>query len=393
MRARAQKGEHLTGSTPYGYKKSETDNKQWVIDEEAAKVVREIYRLYIGGMNFKGIAEELSLRGIETPAKHLLQYGLYKYGKRISYDDLPEFWHLGTIIMIIDRYEFAGHTVSCRRKKVSYKTKETASVPKDEWIITRDTQDAIIDEETWQTAHRIRESGRKRKVNIYDKGALNGLIFCSDCGSKLYFKPTTRLKDKTGCYMCGYNLHYKLCSTHYIRRCDLEAAVLADIRRVTAFAKSREEEFVAMVERMSKRSGEDTLRKNETELSDAQTRLNEIDRIINRLYEDKVIGELSAERFATMLTGFEEEQAGLRAKCDELRIAIANDREKTDSAERFIKVVRKNLTDISELTVEMVSTLIEKVLVYQAEKVNGQKVQKVRIIYNFIGDVSEEITE
>jgi hypothetical protein len=144
---------------------------------------------------------------------------------------------------------------------------------------------------------------------------------------------------------------------------------------------------------MSKRSGEDTLRKNETELSDAQTRLNEIDRIINRLYEDKVIGELSAERFATMLTGFEEEQAGLRAKCDELRIAIANDREKTDSAERFIKVVRKNLTDISELTVEMVSTLIEKVLVYQAEKVNGQKVQKVRIIYNFIGDVSEEITE
>ncbi len=173
----------------------------------------------------------------------------------------------------------------------------------------------------------------------------------------------------------------------------METAVLSDIRRVTAFAKSREEEFVAMVERMSKRSGEDTLRKNEKELSDAQTRLNEIDRIINRLYEDKVVGELSAERFATMLAGFEEEQAGLRAKCDELRIMIASDREKTDSAERFIKVVRNHFTDISELTVELVTTLIEKVLVYQAEKVNGQKVQKVRIIYNFIGDVSEEISK
>jgi hypothetical protein len=173
----------------------------------------------------------------------------------------------------------------------------------------------------------------------------------------------------------------------------VKAIVIADIRRVTAFAKSREEEFVTMVERRSKRSGEDILRKNEKELSDAQTRLNEIDRIINRLYEDKVVGELSAERFSTMLAGFEEEQTGLRVKCDELRITVMNDREKTDSAERFIKVVRQHFTDILELTVEIVSTLIEKVLVYQAENVNGQKVQKVRIIYNFIGDVSEEITE
>ena len=393
MRARANEGEHLTGSVPYGYKKSTTDNKQWVIDEEAAEVVREIYRLYLSGMTFKQVAEELTRRKIDTPAKHMLQYGLYKYGRRINSIDLPEFWHLATIIMVIDRYEYAGHTVSCRRKKVSYKTKETAAVPEDEWIITKDTQDAIIDEETWQTAHRIRENGRRRKINIYEKGALNGLIFCSDCGSKLYFKPTPRLADKTGCYMCGYNLHYKLCSTHYIRRYDLESIVIADIRRVTAFAKSREEEFVKMLERKSKRVVEDTLRKNEKELSESQTRLNEIDRIINRLYEDKVIGELSAERFATMLTGFEEEQTGLRVKSDELRLAVMNDREKTDSAERFIKVVRQHFTDISELTVEIVTTLIEKVLVYQTENINGQKVQKVRIIYNFIGDVSEEITD
>lgn len=117
-------------------------------------------------------------------------------------------------------------------QKVSCKTKETAPVTNDEWIITRDMQDAINDKETLQTAHRIRENGKNRKFNIHDNGALNGSIFCSDCGSKLHFKSTTRLNDKTGCYMCGYNL----CSSHYIRRCDLEAAFLADNRRVTTFA-------------------------------------------------------------------------------------------------------------------------------------------------------------
>lgn len=392
MKARAQKGEHLTGSIPYGYMKAEDNPKLWVVDEEAAEVIREIYRLYISGQNFKQIAEELSRRGIDTPAKHMMKFGLYKYGRRLNLDELPELWHLGSIIMIIDRYEYAGHTVSYRREKVSYKNKKSVRVPESDWIVTRDTQESIIDEETWQTAHRIRESGRHKKVNIYDKSPLNGLIYCDSCGNKLYFKPTPRLKSHGGCYMCGYHLHYKLCSSHYIRRDDLDSVVLAKLRKVTAFAKAHEDEFVKMVEQKTRRSGEDTLRKNEKELADAQNRLNEIDRIINRLYEDKVVGELSAERFAKMLAGFEEEQMGLRIRCDTLRIAIAEDKEKTDGAERFIKLVRQ-FTDIEELTTEIAVTLIEKVIVSQSEKVDGVQRQKVRIIYNFIGDVSEEIKE
>ena len=390
MRARAASGEHLTGSVPYGYKRSETNN--WVIDEEAAEVVREIYMLYIGGMTFKQIAEEMSRRGIETPSKHLLKFGLYKYGRRLKLDELPDLWHLGTIIMIIDRYEYAGHTVSCRREKVSYKNKKSVPVPESDWIITRDTQDAIIDEETWQTAHRIRESGRRRKVEAHDKGPLNGLLYCETCGNKLYFKPTPRLKTHNGCYMCGYYLHYKLCTTHYIRRDDLEAVVLAQLRKITAFAKAHEDQFVKMLERKTKRNVGDALRKNEKELAEGQNRLNEIDRIINRLYEDKVVGDLSAERFAKMLDGFETEQTQIRDRCEQLRIAIAEDKEKTNSAERFIKLVRQ-FTNMAELTPEIAATLIEKILVGQAEKVDGQQRQKVRIIYNFIGDVSEEMVE
>ena len=395
MRARATAGEHLTGSVPYGYRPSETNSKLWIIDEEAAEVIREVYKLYIGGMTFKQIAEELSNRGIETPAKHMLKYGLYKYGRRINIDDLPEFWHLGTIIMIIDRYEYAGHTVSCRRQSVSYKTRKSEPRPKEDWIITRDTQEPIVDEETWQTAHRIRENGRRRKVNVYDKGALNGMIFCDKCGSKLYFKPTPRLKDTGGCYMCGYHLHYykqKLCTPHYIRRPDLEAVVLADIRRVTAYAQAHEAEFIKLVERKNRRSGEDALRRNEKELSTAQTRLDEIDRIINRLYEDKVSGELSSERFAKMLDNFESEQTELRKRCEELRIVISEDKEKTDSAGRFIKLVRR-FTDIEELTTELITTLIEKVIVSETETIDGVKRQMVTIRYNFIGEVGSEMQE
>ena len=392
MRARANSGKHLTGSVPYGYKRSDNDSNKWVVDEEAAAVVREIYRLYIGGMTFRQIAEEMTRRKIDTPAKHMLQFGLYKYGRRLNLDEIPELWHLGSIIMIVDRYEYAGHTVSYRHVKVSYKNKKKIQVPESERIITRDTQEAIIDEETWQIAHRIRESGRHRKVIVHDKGPLNGLIYCDTCGNKLYFKPTPRLKSPCGCYMCGYNLHYKLCSTHYIRRDDLDTVVLTHLRTVTAFAQKHEDEFVKMVERKTRRSGEDTLRKNEKELSEGQARLNEIDRIINRLYEDKVVGDLSQERFAKMLVGFETEQTQIRTRCEQLRITIAEDKEASDSADRFVKLVRQ-FTNITELTTEIAATLIEKVIVSQAETVDGQKRQEVRIIYNFIGDVSEEITE
>jgi len=287
-------------------------------------------------------------------------------------------------------YSVALCTVSCRRENISYKNKKSVPIPEHDWIITRDTQEAIIDEETWQTAHRIRESGRKKKMIMHDKGPLNGLLFCDTCQNKLYFKPTPRLKKHDGCYMCGYHLHYNLCSTHYIRRDDLEAVVLAQLRKITAFAKSHEDQFVKMVERKTRRNGEDVLRKNEKELAEGQHRLNEIDQIINRLYEDKVVGDLSAERFAIMLDGFEAEQKQIRTRCEKLRVAITEDKEKTDDAGRFIKLVRQ-FTDMSALTTEIAATLIEKILISQAEKVDGQQRQRVRIVYNFIGDVSEEI--
>lgn len=259
--------------------------------------------------------------------------------------------------------------------------------PEEDWIITKNTQDPIIDEETWQTVHKMRESGRRRKEHVWDKGPLNGFLYCPDCGSKLYFSHPSRLKT-SGTYMCGYYMHYKKCSTHYIRRDELEPAVLSQLRADCAFAREHEDEFVKMVERKTRRQGEDAVRQGEKEYAEAKARLEEIDRIINQLYEDKVSGSLSAERFSKMLANYEAEQETLREKCKTLQAQISAARTTSDNAKQFIRVVRR-FTEMQELTPEIVATLIERVEVGQAQKVDGVKKQEIKIIYNFIGNIQE----
>lgn len=257
----------------------------------------------------------------------------------------------------------------------------------DDWIITKHTQDTIIDEEIWQTVHRIRESGRRKKTAVWDKGPLNGFLYCPDCGSKLYFNHPSRLKT-SGTYMCGYYLHYKKCTTHYVRRDELEPAVLAQLRSDCAFAREHEQDFVKLVERKTKHQGEKAVRKREKEYTESKSRLEDIDRIINQLYEDKVAGELSPERFSKMLTTYESEQTELRKKCETLQTQITAEKETSDNVKQFIRVVKK-FTDMQELTHEVVSTLIERIEVGQAETVDGVKKQEIKIVYNFIGNIKE----
>jgi hypothetical protein len=183
-------------------------------------------------------------------------------------------------------------------------------------------------------------------------------------------------------------MHYKKCSTHYIRRDELEPAVLSQLRADCAFAREHEDEFVKMVERKTRRQGEDAVRQGEKEYAEAKARLEEIDRIINQLYEDKVSGSLSAERFSKMLANYEAEQETLREKCKTLQAQISAARTTSDNAKQFIRVVRR-FTEMQELTPEIVATLIERVEVGQAQKVDGVKKQEIKIIYNFIGNIQE----
>ena len=387
MQSRAKSGEHLTGNPPYGYKKAEDNHKLWVIDEVPANIIREIFQMYIDGNNATQIANEMAKRGYDAPGDYLARQKQYAKGKSVTFETPKALWHPGTVLNILDRYEYCGHTVSYRRKTVSYKTHKSVLNPEEDWIITKNTQPAIIEENIWQVVRKMRESGRRRKAHVWDKGPLNGFLYCPDCGSKLYFSHPSRLKT-SGTYMCGYYMHYKKCSTHYIRRDELEPAVLAQLQADCAMAKEHEDEFVKLLERKTKRRGEDAVRKGEKEYAEAKNRLEKIDRIINRLYEDKVAGELSAERFSKMLASYESEQETLRVKCETLQVQISEAKVTSDNAKQFIRMVRK-FTEMQELTPEIVSTLIERVEVGQAEKIDGAKKQEIRIIYNFIGDIRE----
>ena len=388
MKSRALQGQHLTGMPPYGYKVSPHDKKKWIIDEPAAEVVKEIFRLYIEGLNFNQIALELDKRGVEVPSEHMRKHGVYSNGDRcIKVENPPKLWHLTVVIVIIDRYEYAGHMVSGRQTTRSYKDRRTVNIPKDEWIVTKNTHPPIVDEETWQTAQRIRENGRRRKVKTYDKGALNGLLYCQDCGARLYFKGSSNTEKYKGYYMCGYYSHYRLCTIHSISRKNIEELVLVDIKRVTAFAKEKEAEFVKMVEQNHRRTEADVLHKNKKELAEVENRVSEIDRMINELYEDKVRGDLDAVRFSKMLSTYEDEHKTLTSKGNELRSAIAEEIDKSNCAEKFLELV-KRYTQFEELTTEIATMFIEKVIVGQAEKVDGVKQQEIRIIYNLIGETA-----
>ena len=387
MQSRAKSGEHLTGNAPYGYKKDPNNPKKWVIDEEPAKIIQEVFQLYLNGQNAVQISNEMEKRGYDAPGDYLAKQNQYRKGKAVTFETPKAMWHPGTVLNLLDRYEYCGHTVSYRRKTISYKTHKTTLNDEADWIITKNTQAPIIDEETWQAVHKMRESGRRRKEHVWDKGPLNGFLYCPDCGSKLYFNHPTRLKT-VGTYMCGYYMHYKKCTTHYIRRDELEPAVLARLRADCAFAREHEAEFVKMVEKKTRRQGEDAVKQAEKEYGEAKNRIEEIDQIINQLYEDKVGGGLRAERFSRMLTKYEAEQEELRSKCESLQTQITAARTTSDNAKQFIRVVKK-FTEMQELTPEIVATLIERVEVGQAQVIDGVKKQEIKIIYNFIGNIQE----
>ena len=360
----------------------------WLIDEEAAAIVREIFQKYISGESVAEIAQQMNERKLLPPREYSeTKHGRPAYGKYLNMENPPVVWRKTTVLQILDRYEYCGHTVSCKSTSTSYKTKKRVQIPTEDWMITRDTQEPIIDEETWQTAHRIRLSGRRKAPKAYEKGPLNGFLYCSDCHNKLHFHACDRFKNTNGYFDCFYHTSYKICpDCHYIHRNVVEDAVLADLQAVTQMVREHEADFLAQVKKKANSCGKEYLLKLQKEQADGQKRLEDIDRIINQLYEDKVGGELSTDRFNRMLAAYEEEQANLRSRLEELHEIISSEREKTDGADHFIRLV-KQYTEITELTDEIVATFIEKVEVGLIEKVDGTKRQDITVFYNFIGTV------
>lgn len=385
LHAKAAAGKHTNARVPYGYY-IDGDHQNWLVDEEAAEVIREIFRLFISGKSMRQITIYLDKRGIDPPNKHRLKIGAVsqKEYDRLVRKDIPEGWRNTAIATILDRYEYCGHTISNRYTKLSYKSKKIVELPESEWIITKNTQEAIIDEETWQTANQLRQKGR-RSMQDRDKGPLNGFLFCKDCGAKLYFHYAPKLK-RPGFYNCGRHQLYQDCTLHYIRMYIIEEIVLEQVQKVCRMAQTDEDEFARMVRKRMNSQDETEKHKRERELTETQLRLTEIDQIIDQLYEDKVVGTLSAERFTRMLGRYEAEQAQLIQRNEELRIAVNNARSESGAVDRFLRVVRET-TCPEELTSEIVGNLIDRVEVGETYMDGDEKKQDIRILFNFIGEV------
>lgn len=384
IKAKGNSGKHTNPLPPYGYIKDPNDKNKWLIDEEAATVVRRIFGLCMQGFGPTQISRILTDEGVDTPKIHAK-----KMGRKVTIraNEMPEAWADQTVGAILGYWEYLGWTVNFKTKKKSFKSKKVILLPSDEWQVFKDTQEPIIDEETFWAVQKIRE-GKRRLDSLGEPNALSGMLFCGDCGHRLYLRRQRdpHQKDYFVCSVYRKKRKY-FCTSHFIRLADIEKILLRDLRQVTAFAREHESEFLDLAKKRSLRETEKLRAENKASLDKAVRRIAEIDGIIQKLYEDNVSGKISDERFAKMTATYETEQNGLQQTAQRLKDEISAVREEGESVDRFMKLVNK-YSDITELNAEIIRTFVEKIIVYEAEKIDGVKTQRVKIVYNCVGTVS-----
>lgn len=384
FKAKGLAGKPLCTNPPYGYIKDPEDKTRWIVDEEAAKVVRDIFRLCVQGYGVSQIANEISRRHIMNPTAHAKANGVSIPDNREDGDNCYK-WRDSTISHLLSRQEYLGHTVNFKTYRKSYKQKKQLKNDPENWQIFENTHEAIIDRETFDIVQRIRD-GRRRVTPMGEMPALSGMVFCADCGAKMYQVRGRSLPQSEYMVCATYRKKGKeVCPSHQIRNSVIEKYLLVGIREITEYVRVHEDEFVEMVTRKSRAAAERSLRDGKRELEQAQARIRKLDDIIRRLYEDNIEGKISDERFAKMTESYEAEQKTLESRVAELREQIADQQESSVNVDRFLALVRR-YTDIRELTPEIIREFVERIEVYQAERVCGKKIQRMRIVWNCIGE-------
>ena len=384
FKARMQEGKRVSPSVPYGYRRDPDDKQHLIIDPEPASVVRRIFKLVLEGNGVNRIADILYADKILIPSAYAEKYYPENQHSKSFHD--PIRWTNQTIIHILEKREYMGHTVLGKTISESYKTKKRRKATEDELMIFENTHEAIIDEETWNNVQRLIETKRRPKKNGAPPCRLSGLLYCADCGSKLSHRYNSRNKyDADNSYGCSsYRQYTRNCTMHYIRVSVVEKLILETIREVSAYALSNEKEFVKKVREASDVQQEATMKEYRRRLGKAKRRHEELDDLVKKLYESFATGKIPEKHFDRLLSGYDNEQTTLEAEMQELQTGL--DRYGADSvrADRFLELM-KRYTDFSELTTPMLNEFIEKVVVHEADKSTGDRVQKVDIYLNFIG--------
>ena len=402
LRARGMSGKHTSNHCIYGYRKDPNNKDHWIIDEEAAEVVRRIYRMAIEGKGPYEIARILATEKVERPSYYLAQRGMGNHQSNYNAAD-PYTWRGGTVADILSKQEYMGHTVNFRTYKESYKDKRVKMTPKEDLVIFENTQEAIIDKETWERVQTLRKTIR-RTDSIGKANPLTGLMFCADCGAKMYNhrgkagnardwagRPNGKKRPDRDEYNCSRydlgNQHYdKYCTTHLIRTAVVNELLLEAIKGVCDYALNNEAEFMAQVCSASEARQEKAARAIRQRKQRNEKRTDELTRLIRKLYEDNVSGRLSDTLFEQMLRDFEAELSDLTEIVSQDQQELERISRETINAEKFLSLVRK-YTDFSELTPAMINEFVEKILVHQAQGKGASRTQEIEIFFNFVGKV------
>lgn len=394
FKTKGKSGKPITGKPPYGYVKDPNNKYKWLVDDEAAAVIRRIFDLTIDGKGLDEICRILHSEKIERPSYYSAKRGLINSDKALEADD-PCLWRNNVVRLILSRQEYLGHLVNFRRSKPSYMSTRLVDNPQEEWLVFENSHAPIIEQETWDMAQRSRQTV-KRTDTIGEANPLTGLIFCASCGSKLY---NHRGKDKINHFTCpGYTLGRQAlkethCSAHYVSTELVREVLLHVIRSTTGYARQHEAEFVEKVRDMySLRQGE-TAKTYTRQIIKNERRIADLDRLFTSLYEDKVGGAISADRFVQMSGGYEQEQATLKSQNETLQMEL--DTFKTDSmrAENFLALVQR-YTQVEELTTAMIYEFVDKVIIHEAvwteqdenNRRKGARTQQIEVFLKYIGD-------
>ena len=373
------------GQPPYGYIKDPNDPKHWIVDDEAAQVVRRVYSMTLEGFGTEQIAAQLEKDGVLTPRAYWLTKGIKRPGK--GKQQPPTKWNSSTITKILSLQEYCGDILNFKTYSKSYKNKKRIDNDRENWVVFQDVHEAIIERAVYEQVQQKRGKIRKRRTNNGEHNMFSGLLVCADCGSNLHFHFNQGNPEIKYFNCSNYKGNRGTCtSTHYVRVDFLEEVVLGEIRRLTKFASLYEDEFVKAVIGHSQQAEQTDRKLKEKELRTLLARDEELDGLFERIYEDNVSGKLSDDRFAKMSRRYEDEQKELAEKIKKLRSEIEKQSSRSMTTDMFIGLVRK-YTRARKLTPRMLNELIEKIEVFNAEKIDGVWEQRLRIHYNCVGTI------
>ena len=390
FKSRMKDGMRCSGSIPYGYKRKPGDKQTLIVDEPAAEVVRKIFRLACQGNSTTAIAEILTAEQVLIPAAYAAQHNPENCRHKNVTD--PYRWNATTVGYILDRQEYLGHTVLGKSICENFKTKQRRAATPDELMIFPDTHEAIIDQDTWDIARKIRMKKKPRVANGTYSHRLSGLVYCADCGARMGFaspeaKHSGKHYDSDSAFQCGnYRNQNGECVSHFVKTSVLEAVILQAIQTVSKYVLENEAEFIDQLKALWNENQAKTANNGQQELAEARKRMSELDAKIQKLYESTLNGLLPERQAQRMIQQYDEEQILLEKRIEELESLVQQDEIKEVDTDRFIALVRK-YRDCEELTDTMLYAFIDRIEVHEAT--GGRTIyrqQKIDIYFNFIGN-------